>query len=75
MMNPLFSLLGGNNVPQLPGGLGNLQNLMQQFNQFKSTFQGNPQQQVQGLLNSGRMSQAQFNQLQKMAQQLQSYFK
>lgn len=74
-MNPLFSLLGGNNTPQLPGGLGNFQNLMQQFNQFKSTFQGNPQQQVQGLLNSGRMSQAQFNQLQKMAQQLQSYFR
>ena len=74
-MNPLFSLLGGNTTPSLPNGLGNLQNLIQQFNQFKSTFQGNPQQQVQGLLNSGRMSQAQFNQLQKMAQQLQSYFK
>lgn len=74
-MNPLFSLLGGNTTPSLPNGLGNLQNLMQQFNQFKSTFQGNPQQQVQGLLNSGRMSQTQFNQLQKMAQQLQSYFK
>lgn len=74
-MNPLFSLLGGNNFPPLPNGLGNIPNLIQQFNQFKSTFQGNPQQQVQGLLNSGRMSQAQFNQLQKMAQQLQSYFK
>ena len=74
-MNKLYDLLGGNNMPQLPGGLGNLQNLMQQFNQFRSTFQGNPQQQVQGLLNSGRMTQAQFNQLQKMAQQLQGYFK
>lgn len=75
MMNPLFNLLGGNSSLPLPNGLGNLQNLMQQFNQFKSTFQGNPQQQVQGLLNSGRMTQAQFNQLQKMAQQLQSYFR
>ena len=74
-MNPLFNLLGGNSPMPLPGELGNIQNLMQQFNQFKSTFQGNPQQQVQGLLNSGRMSQAQFNQLQKMAQQLQGYFK
>lgn len=74
-MNPLFNLLGGNFQSQLPGGLGNIQNLMNQFNQFKSTFQGNPEQQVQNLLNSGKMSQSQFNQLRKMAQQLQGYFK
>ena len=74
-MNPLFNLLGGNSPIPLPGNLGNIQNLIGQFNQFKSSFQGNPQQQVQGLLNSGQMTQAQFNQLQKMARQLQSYFK
>lgn len=74
-MNPLFNLLGGNSVPQLPGQLGNMQNLINQFNQFKSTFQGNPEQQVRGLLNSGQMSQAQFNYLQKMARQMQGYFK
>ncbi len=74
-MNPLFNLLGGNSVTQLPGMLGNMQNLMNQFNQFKANFQGNPEQQVQALLNSGRMSQAQFNQLQKMAKQMQGYFR
>lgn len=74
-MNPLFSLLGGSSAPQLPGMLGNMQNLMNQFYQFKSNFQGNPEQQVRNLLNSGRMSQAQFNQLQKMAKQMQGYFK
>lgn len=73
-MNNLYNLLGGNTPIPLPGKLGNIQYLMQQFNQFKSTFQGNPQQQVQGLLNSGQMTQAQFNQLQKMAKQLQNYF-
>ena len=74
-MNPLFNLLGGNSAPQLPGMLGNMQNLMNQYNQFRANFQGNPEQQVQALLNSGRMTPAQFNQLQKMAKQMQGYFR
>lgn len=46
------------------------QNLMKQFEQFRKNFIGNPQQKVQELLNSGKMSQQQFNQLQQMAQNL-----
>ena len=46
------------------------QNIMQQFEQFKKNFTGNPQQKVQELLNSGKMSQQQFNQLQQMARNL-----
>jgi len=49
----------------------NMQNMMQQFQQFKSSFTGDPQQQVMQLLNSGKMSQEQFNQLQMMAKQFQ----
>lgn len=45
--------------------------MMQQFQQFKSSFTGNPQQQVMQLLNSGKMSQEQFNQLQMIAKQFQ----
>lgn len=67
MANPLFNMLGGN---QLPGNLGAL---LSQFNQFKSSFQGDPRQQVQNLLNSGKMSQQQFNQLQAMATQLKQF--
>lgn len=52
----------------MPGGIGNL---IQKFNQFRAGFQGNPQQQVQQLLNSGRMSQEQFNQLAGLANQFQ----
>lgn len=70
MNNPLFNLLGGGNM-QLPGPLGNMQNFMTQFNQFRQTFQGNPQQQVQQMLNSGQMSQQQFNQLSQLATQIQ----
>lgn len=43
--------------------------MIQQFAQFKNSFSGNPQQEVQKLLQSGRMNQSQLNQLQSMAQQ------
>ena len=70
MMNPLFNLLGGA-APMQGTPFGNMSNMIQQFNQFRETIQGDPKQQVQQLLNSGRMSQEQFNQLQQMAQQFQ----
>lgn len=41
--------------------------MIQAFNQFKQTFQGNPKQEVERLMQSGQMSQAQFNQLQQQA--------
>ena len=47
----------------------NNQNLVQKFNEFRRTFQGDPQQMVQQLLQSGRMSQSQYSQLRQMAQQ------
>lgn len=50
---------------------GNMQNFMNQFNQFKQNFGNqNPQQMVQQLLDSGKMSQQQFNQLSQMANQI-----
>ena len=55
MANPLFNMLGNSQF-------GNMANLVQQFQQFKNTFQGDPQQQVQQLLNSGKISQEQYNQ-------------
>lgn len=49
--------------------------LMQQFQQFRQNFMqqnpnANPQAMVQQLLNSGRMSQQQFEQFRKMANML-----
>lgn len=72
-MNNLYRSLG--TKQQLPAPFGNLQNMVQQFNQFRNTFKGDPKQQVQELLNSGRMTQDQFNQLKRMADQLQGMFK
>jgi hypothetical protein len=56
-------------------GFNNMQNIMNmvnQFNQFKSSFTGDPRQQVQQLLNNGNMSQGQLNQLIQMANQFQN---
>lgn len=63
-MNDLYNLLG-NNTP-----LGNIGALMKQFQQFRQTFQGDPRQQVQQLLNSGRVTQEQYNLAVKKANEL-----
>lgn len=69
MGNPLFDALGGG---RMPGPMGNFQQMMQQFQQFKSTFQGDPKAEVEKLLQSGKISQQQLNVLQTMAKQFQS---
>lgn len=69
-MNPLFKQLGGQRGI-LPGSMGNFQQMMQQFQQFKATFQGDPEQEVKKLLASGRMTQQQLDQLQQAAQMFQ----
>lgn len=66
-MNPLFNMFGQNqNGPNFFPF-----NIIQQFTQFRNSFQGDPKQKVQDLLNSGQMSQEQFNQLSNMAQQFE----
>ena len=69
-MNPLYSLFNNNafNSPQM----GNFQNMIQQFNKFRSMYSGNPKQQVQNLLNTGQLSQERFNQFAQMATQIQN---
>ena len=46
--------------------------LMQRFQQFMQTFKGNPGQQIQQLMNSGKISQGQYNQAVQMAQQFRN---
>lgn len=64
MSNPLFGMFGnmGNN---------SMTGMMQRFQQFSQMFRGDPKQQVQQMLNSGKVSQAQYNQAVQMANQLQ----
>jgi len=72
MGNPLFNALGGGKTP---GPMGQFGQMMKQFQQFRQSFQGDPKAEVQKLLQSGKMSQQQLNQLQAMAQQFQQFLK
>lgn len=70
MSNPLFNVLG--NGKNNNGAA----NMIQQFQQFKKQMQGvNPQEEVQKLLQSGKISQDQLNRVQQMAQQMQGLFR
>jgi len=61
-------MFGAQSAPSINNGLFGMIN---QFNQFKQTFVGDPRQRVQQLLDSGQMTQQQFNQLSQAATQFQ----
>ena len=61
MNSSLFSAM--NPMPQ--------KNIIQQFNEFRNNFKGDAQQQIQQMLNSGKISQAQYNAAVQKAQMLQ----
>lgn len=62
MANPLFNMMGKQSNP--------MADIIRQAKQFKNQFNGNPRQEVERLLQTGRMSQQQFNQFSQMAQQI-----
>ena len=68
-MNPLYQMM----MQKAP--VGNAMNLLQQFQQFRRGFNGNAKEQVQELLNSGRVSQEQYQRAMQMAQQFQGFLK
>ena len=70
MGNPFYN----QNQHQPMGSPNPMMNMIQQFQQFAANFRGDPRQRVQELLNSGQMSQQQFNYLSNLAQQFQSMF-
>jgi hypothetical protein len=61
MANPLFNTFGNNQFD----------NLIKQAQEFKKQYTNiNPRAEVERLLNSGEMSQQQFNQYSQIAQQV-----
>jgi hypothetical protein len=62
MANPLFNQFGNR-----PNNL--MAEFMSDFNRLKQTIK-DPKQEVQNLLNSGQMSQNDFNRLSQMANQI-----
>lgn len=61
MPNPLYQQLGNQSQNN---------QLIQRLQQFRRTFTGNPQQMVQNLINSGRISQQQLNQYTQQANEI-----
>ena len=45
--------------------------MIQAFNQFRQSFKGDPKQEVERLVASGKINQQQLNQLQSMATEFQ----
>lgn len=65
MANPVYNALNGNKQ----------HNMLQQFQQFMNAMQGrDPNQILNELVSSGRVSQAQLDQAQRQAQQMQQMF-
>ena len=69
MANSLFNSMNPN------AGTGGMGNIIQQFQQFRKTFQGDPQQKIQEMLNSGQITQAQINQARSMATEFQKFMR
>lgn len=64
-MNKLYDQIG----PQNP-----YKNMMQQFEQFRKNFTGNPQEKIQQMLNSGQITQQQYNAAVQKANMIKSMF-
>lgn len=62
MSNPLYNNFGNQSNP--------MADIIRQAKDFKKQFNGNPRQEVERLLQSGRMSQADFNRFSQIAQQV-----
>ena len=49
-------------------------NMLMRFMQFRNSFRGNPQQMIQQMLQTGQISQEQYQNAVQMATQLQQMF-
>ena len=70
MPNSILNTFGANN-----GSINNFLSHINEFNNFRNNFKGNPQQEAENLLKSGKMSQDQFNQYAQLANLIRPLFK
>ncbi len=66
MSNSLYQTLGGG---QPAGPAADFQQFVSEFNRFRSSFKGDARAEVQNLLNSGQMTQQQYDAIQNVARQ------
>ena len=67
MSNALYNQFGRQNNP--------LEQLAQQAREFQKQFKGSPRQEVERLLQTGAMTQNQFNQYSQIVQQMAPFMK
>ena len=67
MNNPLYKQIQQQN--QNPMNV-----FMQKFQQFRQSFSGDPQEQIQKMMNAGRVSQQDYNNAYQKAQQVMRMF-
>lgn len=65
MSNPLYDQFGRVNTDDI----------MNRFRQFQQTFKGDPRQMIQNMLNSGQITQEQFNRASQMANEMMRFMK
>lgn len=67
--NPLYSILRGNNQGAVQNGL------WRQIEAFTRQYRGDPRAQIQQMLDSGQVSQEQYNNAVQMANELAKMFR
>lgn len=58
-----------------PASVGVSPNMLQQLNEFKKTYTGNPKQAVMQMLQNGQITNPQLQQAMQMAKQIQNMIK
>lgn len=66
MANPIYDMMNANND-------GGIMNFVKEVQDFQKTFNGDPKAEVQNLMNSGQLSQAEFDQYAKIANQVMAF--
>ncbi len=67
MNNSLFQMFG---APKNP-----MAEFINEFNQFKNSFKGDPKAEVEKMMKNGQLSQEEFNSYAQMANQIAGMFK
>ncbi len=66
MSNSLFNAFGAQN---------NISQMVNEFNNFKNSFKGDPKAEIERMMKTGQLSQEQFNEYAQMANELSKYIR
>ena len=72
-MNSFFQKYGQSPPTENVNPVSSMNQFMKQFEQFKKTFNGDPEQMVMNMVKSGRISQQQYDYAKNMVDMLQNF--